>query len=49
MEDSVRAMFLNVFLVSDSAALVRIVSYNILAQSYVKSVSFPHSPSPCLR
>lgn len=27
----------------------RIVSYNILAQAYVKSVLFPHSPKPCLR
>lgn len=35
--------------VSSSAPLVRIVSYNILAQSYVKGISFPHSPSPCLR
>ncbi|KAG0600259.1 hypothetical protein M758_11G019300 [Ceratodon purpureus] len=35
--------------VSSSSPLVRIVSYNILAQSYVKSISFPHSPSPCLR
>ncbi|XP_022716423.1 carbon catabolite repressor protein 4 homolog 4-like isoform X2 [Durio zibethinus] len=27
----------------------RLVSYNILAQVYVKSSLFPHSPSPCLR
>ncbi|CAK9180016.1 unnamed protein product [Ilex paraguariensis] len=27
----------------------RLVSYNILAQAYVKSALFPHSPSPCLR
>lgn len=27
----------------------RLVSYNILAQAYVKSSLFPHSPSPCLR
>ncbi|CAA7411144.1 unnamed protein product [Spirodela intermedia] len=27
----------------------RLVSYNILAQAYVKSSYFPHSPSPCLR
>ncbi|XP_010244171.1 PREDICTED: carbon catabolite repressor protein 4 homolog 4 [Nelumbo nucifera] len=27
----------------------RIVSYNILAQVYVKSSYFPHSPSPCLK
>ncbi|MCL7044739.1 hypothetical protein MKW94_009956 [Papaver nudicaule] len=27
----------------------RIVSYNILAQCYVKSSYFPHSPKPCLR
>ncbi|XP_068637233.1 carbon catabolite repressor protein 4 homolog 4 [Aristolochia californica] len=27
----------------------RIVSYNILAQVYVKSSSFPHSPSACLK
>ncbi|CAH9095144.1 unnamed protein product [Cuscuta europaea] len=26
-----------------------IVSYNILAQAYVKSALFPHSPSPCLK
>ncbi|ONI05636.1 hypothetical protein PRUPE_5G016000 [Prunus persica] len=26
-----------------------LVSYNILAQVYVKSSLFPHSPSPCLR
>ncbi|XP_062077069.1 carbon catabolite repressor protein 4 homolog 4-like isoform X2 [Humulus lupulus] len=26
-----------------------LVSYNILAQAYVKSSYFPHSPSPCLR
>ncbi|XP_019156701.1 PREDICTED: carbon catabolite repressor protein 4 homolog 4 isoform X2 [Ipomoea nil] len=26
-----------------------LVSYNILAQAYVKSASFPHSPSPCLK
>uniref|UniRef100_A0A7C9E2T8 Poly(A)-specific ribonuclease n=1 Tax=Opuntia streptacantha TaxID=393608 RepID=A0A7C9E2T8_OPUST len=26
-----------------------IVSYNILAQAYVKSAFFPHSPKPCLR
>ncbi|KAI3439733.1 Endo/exonuclease/phosphatase domain-containing protein [Psidium guajava] len=27
----------------------RLVSYNILAQAYVKSSLFPQSPSPCLR
>ncbi|KAK4748743.1 hypothetical protein SAY87_015329 [Trapa incisa] len=27
----------------------RLVSYNILAQVYVKSSFFPHSPKPCLR
>lgn len=27
----------------------RLVSYNVLAQVYVKSSYFPHSPSPCLR
>ncbi|KAF5777792.1 putative poly(A)-specific ribonuclease [Helianthus annuus] len=27
----------------------RLVSYNILAQAYVKSSVFPHSPSPCLK
>ncbi|OVA18386.1 Endonuclease/exonuclease/phosphatase [Macleaya cordata] len=27
----------------------RVVSYNILAQCFVKSSYFPHSPSPCLR
>lgn len=27
----------------------RIVSYNILAQVFVKSSYFPHSPSPCLK
>ncbi|XP_072962728.1 carbon catabolite repressor protein 4 homolog 4 isoform X2 [Typha angustifolia] len=27
----------------------RLVSYNILAQVYVKSSSFPHSPSSCLK
>ncbi|KAL5231274.1 hypothetical protein ABZP36_030050 [Zizania latifolia] len=27
----------------------RLVSYNILAQVYVKSSSFPHSPSACLK
>ncbi|KAG9452905.1 hypothetical protein H6P81_005809 [Aristolochia fimbriata] len=27
----------------------RVVSYNILAQVYVKSASFPHSPSSCLK
>ncbi|KAM7277345.1 hypothetical protein ACFE04_019211 [Oxalis oulophora] len=27
----------------------RLVSYNMLAQAYVKSSLFPHSPSPCLR
>ncbi|KAF5725786.1 carbon catabolite repressor protein 4 4 isoform X2 [Tripterygium wilfordii] len=27
----------------------RFVSYNILAQAYVKSSFFPHSPSPCLK
>ncbi|XP_022881481.1 carbon catabolite repressor protein 4 homolog 4-like isoform X1 [Olea europaea var. sylvestris] len=27
----------------------RLVSYNILARSYVRSVFFPYSPSPCLR
>ncbi|KAK9757265.1 hypothetical protein RND81_01G152600 [Saponaria officinalis] len=26
-----------------------VVSYNILAQAYVKSSNFPHSPKPCLR
>ncbi|CAI9094906.1 OLC1v1030736C1 [Oldenlandia corymbosa var. corymbosa] len=25
-----------------------LVSYNILAQAYVKSAFFPHSPGPCL-
>ncbi|KAL3694475.1 hypothetical protein R1sor_008126 [Riccia sorocarpa] len=29
--------------------LLRLVSYNILAQAYVKSVNFPHSPRSCLR
>ncbi|KAH7447330.1 hypothetical protein KP509_01G101600 [Ceratopteris richardii] len=28
---------------------IRLVSYNILAQTYVRSTCFPHSPSPCLR
>ncbi|KAL2544426.1 Carbon catabolite repressor protein 4-like protein 4 [Forsythia ovata] len=27
----------------------RLVSYNILAQAYVKSAFFPYSPSPCLK
>ncbi|XP_073301727.1 carbon catabolite repressor protein 4 homolog 4 isoform X1 [Primulina huaijiensis] len=27
----------------------RLVSYNILAQAYVKSAFFPHSPAPCLK
>ncbi|XP_011082145.1 carbon catabolite repressor protein 4 homolog 4-like isoform X2 [Sesamum indicum] len=27
----------------------RLVSYNILAQAYVKSTYFPHSPAPCLK
>ncbi|KAJ7542349.1 hypothetical protein O6H91_10G102100 [Diphasiastrum complanatum] len=27
----------------------RLFSYNILAQAYVKSTSFPHSPSSCLK
>ncbi|PIN13607.1 Glucose-repressible alcohol dehydrogenase transcriptional effector CCR4 [Handroanthus impetiginosus] len=27
----------------------RLVSYNILAQAYVKSAYFPHSPAPCLK
>uniref|UniRef100_A0A2P2LAG6 Carbon catabolite repressor protein 4 homolog 4 isoform X2 n=1 Tax=Rhizophora mucronata TaxID=61149 RepID=A0A2P2LAG6_RHIMU len=27
----------------------RLVSYNILAQVYIKSSLFPHSPSPCLK
>ncbi|GFP81561.1 carbon catabolite repressor protein 4 homolog 4 [Phtheirospermum japonicum] len=27
----------------------RLVSYNILAQAYVKSSYFPHSPAPCLK
>ncbi|GAV82740.1 Exo_endo_phos domain-containing protein [Cephalotus follicularis] len=27
----------------------RLISYNILAQVYVKSSLFPHSPSPCLK
>lgn len=27
----------------------RLVSYNILAQAYVKSIVFPHSPPPCLK
>lgn len=27
----------------------RFVSYNILAQVYVKSIFFPHSPSSCLK
>ncbi|XP_031502875.1 carbon catabolite repressor protein 4 homolog 4 isoform X2 [Nymphaea colorata] len=40
--------------VSDSKSdktgcLIRVVSYNILAQAYVKSSLFPHSPSPCLK
>ncbi|KAK7309468.1 hypothetical protein RJT34_06221 [Clitoria ternatea] len=26
-----------------------LISYNILAQAYVKSTLFPHSPSPCLK
>lgn len=34
---------------SQDLAVIRVVSYNILAQVYVKSVLFPHSPSPCLR
>ncbi|MCO5590468.1 hypothetical protein L7F22_044438 [Adiantum nelumboides] len=34
---------------SDEVSSFRIVSYNVLAQSYVKSANFPHSPSPCLR
>ncbi|KAL2633242.1 hypothetical protein R1flu_004721 [Riccia fluitans] len=29
--------------------LLRFVSYNILAQAYVKSINFPHSPRSCLR
>lgn len=29
--------------------MIRVVSYNILAQAYVKSALFPHSPSACLR
>ncbi|XP_058086944.1 carbon catabolite repressor protein 4 homolog 4 [Magnolia sinica] len=33
---------------SNSSAF-RVVSYNILAQVYVKSSLFPHSPSPCLK
>ncbi|KAK9120346.1 hypothetical protein Syun_017963 [Stephania yunnanensis] len=28
---------------------IRVVSYNILAQVFVKSSNFPHSPPPCLR
>ncbi|KAL1804253.1 hypothetical protein ACET3Z_032900 [Daucus carota] len=28
---------------------LRLVSYNILAQAYVKSSLFPHSPAPCLK
>ncbi|KAL5565490.1 hypothetical protein UlMin_028654 [Ulmus minor] len=27
----------------------RLISYNILAQAYVKSSIFPHSPAPCLK
>eukprot|EP00249_Psilotum_nudum_P005767 c19190_g1_i1 orf=281-1489(-) len=30
-------------------AAIRVISYNILAQAYVKSSLFPHSPSPALR
>ncbi|BBN12907.1 hypothetical protein MPTK1_5g23890 [Marchantia polymorpha subsp. ruderalis] len=33
----------------DPKCLLRIVSYNILAQAYVKSANFPHSPRSCLR
>ncbi|KAI5066267.1 hypothetical protein GOP47_0018891 [Adiantum capillus-veneris] len=35
--------------IDDEVSSFRLVSYNILAQSYVKSAYFPHSPSPCLR
>ncbi|KAF4368362.1 hypothetical protein F8388_019079 [Cannabis sativa] len=34
---------------SHSVSTFTLVSYNILAQAYVKSSYFPHSPSPCLR
>ncbi|XP_030478968.2 carbon catabolite repressor protein 4 homolog 4 [Cannabis sativa] len=34
---------------SHSISTFTLVSYNILAQAYVKSSYFPHSPSPCLR
>ncbi|KAF9626750.1 hypothetical protein IFM89_038968 [Coptis chinensis] len=34
---------------NDNGNKFRIVSYNILAQVFVKSSYFPHSPSPCLR
>lgn len=30
-------------------SIIRLVSYNILAQAYVKSTLFPHSPSHCLK
>ncbi|KAF5196649.1 Carbon catabolite repressor protein 4-like protein [Thalictrum thalictroides] len=33
----------------DDGFKFRVVSYNILAQVFVKSSFFPHSPSPCLR
>ncbi|KAJ1694279.1 hypothetical protein LUZ63_010977 [Rhynchospora breviuscula] len=32
-----------------SGYIFRLVSYNILAQAYVKSSYFPHSPSSCLK
>ncbi|KAJ3681584.1 hypothetical protein LUZ60_014157 [Juncus effusus] len=34
---------------SSNVKSFRLVSYNILAQSYVKSSYFPHSPSACLK
>lgn len=33
----------------EKVSSIRLVTYNILAQSYVKSILFPHSPSPCLK
>eukprot|EP00245_Coleochaete_scutata_P004697 TRINITY_DN1753_c1_g1_i1.p1 TRINITY_DN1753_c1_g1~~TRINITY_DN1753_c1_g1_i1.p1 ORF type:complete len:392 (-),score=44.80 TRINITY_DN1753_c1_g1_i1:60-1235(-) len=35
---------------TDTGALsLRVISYNILAQVYTKSIMFPYSPKPCLR
>ncbi|KAH9320714.1 hypothetical protein KI387_015353, partial [Taxus chinensis] len=30
-------------------SIIRVVSYNILAQAYIKSTLFPHSPARCLK